>query len=211
MKGRYQKVCSSFCCKYLYNFYEYSYIGDMCLVFNLNCNIVELSEQYYRMHFDIYTRKFYHLKNTLLTKFSDIDEKWNIDWFISVDAKKDVVDSLLRASGCLDYCVHRILVQMPAQVKYAWNLKCTNPWLYITFYQSLYGYLFRLALYYCRKSFPSYFQEGMLEAISIQALAQVVKCLLYINPMNKILFWRNYNEILRHAFLYVCLHYENSV
>uniref|UniRef100_A0A0D9XSE8 BRO1 domain-containing protein n=1 Tax=Leersia perrieri TaxID=77586 RepID=A0A0D9XSE8_9ORYZ len=58
---------------------------------------------------------------------------------VSEDAKKDVVDSLLRASGCLDYCVHRILVQIPAQVK---------------------------------KSFPSYFQEGMLEAISIQALAQ---------------------------------------
>ncbi|XP_039824150.1 uncharacterized protein LOC120686056 isoform X1 [Panicum virgatum] len=59
---------------------------------------------------------------------------------VSEDAKKDVVDSLLRASGCLDYSVHRILVQIPAQVK---------------------------------KSFPSYLQEGMLEAISIQALAQV--------------------------------------
>jgi hypothetical protein len=34
-------------------------------------------------------------------------------------AKKDVVDSLLRASGCLDYSVHRILVQIPAHVKYA--------------------------------------------------------------------------------------------
>uniref|UniRef100_A0A0E0MFS7 BRO1 domain-containing protein n=1 Tax=Oryza punctata TaxID=4537 RepID=A0A0E0MFS7_ORYPU len=61
---------------------------------------------------------------------------------VSEDAKKDVVDSLLRASGCLDYCVHRILVQIPAQVK---------------------------------KSFPSYLQEGMLEAISIQALAQCVE------------------------------------
>ncbi|KQJ88458.1 uncharacterized protein LOC100839641 [Brachypodium distachyon] len=61
---------------------------------------------------------------------------------VSEDAKKDVVDSLLRASGCLDYCVHRILVQIPAQIK---------------------------------KSFPSYLQEGMLEAISIQALAQCVQ------------------------------------
>lgn len=39
------------------------------------------------------------------------------------DAKKDVVDSLLRASGCLDYSVHQILVQIPAQVKYAITLK----------------------------------------------------------------------------------------
>ena len=39
------------------------------------------------------------------------------------DAKKDVVDSLLRASGCLDYSVHRILVQIPAQVKYARTLQ----------------------------------------------------------------------------------------
>ncbi|GJN04789.1 hypothetical protein PR202_ga22361 [Eleusine coracana subsp. coracana] len=61
---------------------------------------------------------------------------------VSEDAKKDVVDSLLRASGCLDYSVHRILVQIPAQVK---------------------------------KSFPSFLQEGMLEAISIQALAQCVE------------------------------------
>ncbi|KAG0529913.1 hypothetical protein BDA96_05G138400 [Sorghum bicolor] len=61
---------------------------------------------------------------------------------VSEDAKKDVVDSLLRASGCLDYLVHRILVQIPAQVK---------------------------------KSFPCYLQEGMLEAISIQALAQCVE------------------------------------
>ncbi|CAD6256953.1 unnamed protein product [Miscanthus lutarioriparius] len=61
---------------------------------------------------------------------------------VSEDAKKDVVDSLLRASGCLDYSVHRILAQIPAQVK---------------------------------KSFPSYLQEGMLEAISIQALAQCVE------------------------------------
>ncbi|KAL5213717.1 hypothetical protein ABZP36_002869 [Zizania latifolia] len=55
------------------------------------------------------------------------------------DVKKDVIDSLLKASGCLDYSVHRILAQIPAQVK---------------------------------KSFPCYLQEGMLEAISIQALAQ---------------------------------------
>ncbi|NP_001169451.1 uncharacterized isoform X1 [Zea mays] len=61
---------------------------------------------------------------------------------VAEDAKKDVVDSLLRASGCLDYSVHRILVQIPAQVK---------------------------------KGFPSYLQEGMLEAISIQALAQCVE------------------------------------
>ena len=39
------------------------------------------------------------------------------------DAKKDVVDSLLRASGCLDYSVHRILVQIPAHVKYALTLQ----------------------------------------------------------------------------------------
>lgn len=39
-----------------------------------------------------------------------------------LDSKKDVVDSLLRASGCLDYSVHHILVQIPAQIKYAQNL-----------------------------------------------------------------------------------------
>ncbi|KAF7020993.1 hypothetical protein CFC21_034017 [Triticum aestivum] len=61
---------------------------------------------------------------------------------VSEDSKKDVVDSLLRASGCLDYSVHHILVQIPAQIK---------------------------------KSFPSYLQEGMLEAISIQSLAQCVE------------------------------------
>ncbi|KAL5204850.1 hypothetical protein ABZP36_009721 [Zizania latifolia] len=61
---------------------------------------------------------------------------------VSEDAKKDVVDLLLKASGCLDYSVHHILVQIPAQVK---------------------------------KSFPCYLQEGMLEAISIQALAQCVE------------------------------------
>ncbi|VAH56957.1 unnamed protein product [Triticum turgidum subsp. durum] len=63
---------------------------------------------------------------------------------VSEDSKKDVVDSLLRASGCLDYSVHHILVQIPAQIK---------------------------------KSFPSYLQEGMLEAISIQSLAQAHYCL----------------------------------
>ncbi|KAL5207010.1 hypothetical protein ABZP36_031445 [Zizania latifolia] len=36
---------------------------------------------------------------------------------VSKDAKKDVVDSLLKASGCLDYSVHHILAQIPAQVK----------------------------------------------------------------------------------------------
>ena len=41
----------------------------------------------------------------------------------SADAKQDVVDSLLRASGCLDYYVHRILVQIPAHVKYALTLQ----------------------------------------------------------------------------------------
>ncbi|KAL5207001.1 hypothetical protein ABZP36_031436 [Zizania latifolia] len=30
---------------------------------------------------------------------------------------KDVIDSLLKASGCLDYSMHRILAQIPAQVK----------------------------------------------------------------------------------------------
>ncbi|KAL5213306.1 hypothetical protein ABZP36_024153 [Zizania latifolia] len=58
------------------------------------------------------------------------------------DAKKDVVNSLLKASGCLDYSVNRILAQIPAQVM---------------------------------KSFPCYLQEGMLEAISIQTLAQCVE------------------------------------
>ncbi|KAM3197506.1 hypothetical protein ACQJBY_072897 [Aegilops geniculata] len=61
---------------------------------------------------------------------------------VSEDSKKDVVDSLLRASGCLDYSVHHILIKIPAQIK---------------------------------KGFPSYLQEGMLEAISIQSLAQCVE------------------------------------
>uniref|UniRef100_A0ACD5Z1X2 Uncharacterized protein n=1 Tax=Avena sativa TaxID=4498 RepID=A0ACD5Z1X2_AVESA len=65
-----------------------------------------------------------------------------IETNVSEDSKKDVVDSLLRASGYLDYSVHRLLVQIPAQIK---------------------------------TTFPSYLQEGMLEAISIQALAQCVE------------------------------------
>lgn len=68
--------------------------------------------------------------------------QYGIEKKVSEDSKKDVVDSLLRASGCLDYSVHRLLVQIPVQIK---------------------------------KSFPSYLQEGMLEAISIQALAQCVE------------------------------------
>ncbi|CAM0876436.1 unnamed protein product [Alopecurus aequalis] len=68
--------------------------------------------------------------------------QYGIERKVSEDSKKDVVESLLRASGCLDYSVHRLLFQIPAQIK---------------------------------KSFPSYLQEGMLEAISIQALAQCVE------------------------------------
>ncbi|KAM0859052.1 hypothetical protein ACQ4PT_047468 [Festuca glaucescens] len=68
--------------------------------------------------------------------------QYGIEKKVSEDSKKDVVDSLLRASGCLDYSVHRLLVQIPVQIK---------------------------------KSFPSYLQEGILEAISIQALAQCVE------------------------------------
>lgn len=68
--------------------------------------------------------------------------QYGIEKKVSEDSKKDVVDSLLRASGCLDYSVHGLLVQIPAHIK---------------------------------KSFPSYLQEGMLEAISIQALAQCVE------------------------------------
>nr|XP_010929626.1 uncharacterized protein LOC105051051 isoform X2 [Elaeis guineensis] len=57
-------------------------------------------------------------------------------------AKKVAVDLLLKAAGCLDYCVHHILVQLPMQI---------------------------------RKSLPSSLEEGMSEAISIQALAQSVE------------------------------------
>ncbi|KAJ3671825.1 hypothetical protein LUZ60_007904 [Juncus effusus] len=58
------------------------------------------------------------------------------------DSKKDVVDLLLKASGCLDYCVHNILINIPIQI---------------------------------RKNLPSNLQQGTLEAISIQALAQGVE------------------------------------
>ncbi|KAF3334463.1 BRO1-like domain-containing protein [Carex littledalei] len=34
---------------------------------------------------------------------------------VSEDSKKDVVELLLKASGCLEYCVHHILVQIPTQ------------------------------------------------------------------------------------------------
>ncbi|KAJ4733058.1 Endosomal targeting BRO1-like domain-containing protein [Rhynchospora pubera] len=36
---------------------------------------------------------------------------------VSEDSKKDVVDLLIKASGCLEYCVHHILVQIPIQVR----------------------------------------------------------------------------------------------
>ncbi|KAJ3701495.1 hypothetical protein LUZ61_005200 [Rhynchospora tenuis] len=61
---------------------------------------------------------------------------------VSEDSKKDVVDLLLKASGCLEYCVHHILVQIPIQV---------------------------------RKNLPSNLQQGTLEAISIQTLAQGIE------------------------------------
>lgn len=61
---------------------------------------------------------------------------------ISEDSKKFAVDLLLKASGCLDYCVRHIMVQLPLQI---------------------------------RKNLPNSLQEGMLEAISVQALAQGVE------------------------------------
>lgn len=61
---------------------------------------------------------------------------------VSEDSKKVAVDLLLKASGCLDYCVRHIMVHLPLQI---------------------------------RKKLPNNLQEGMLEAISIQALAQSVQ------------------------------------
>ncbi|XP_020106484.1 uncharacterized protein LOC109722764 isoform X2 [Ananas comosus] len=61
---------------------------------------------------------------------------------VSEDSKKDVIDLLIKASGCLDYCAHHIIVHIPSQI---------------------------------RKNLPNTFQEGTLEAASIQALAQGVE------------------------------------
>ncbi|KAG1370183.1 hypothetical protein COCNU_15G005490 [Cocos nucifera] len=77
--------------------------------------------------------------NLMLVPKDSLDE---CERKVSEGAKKVAVDLLLKAAGCLDYCVHRIHVQLPMQI---------------------------------RKSLPSSLQEGMLEAISIQALAQSVE------------------------------------
>ncbi|XP_038989345.1 uncharacterized protein LOC103708086 isoform X1 [Phoenix dactylifera] len=77
--------------------------------------------------------------NLMLVPKDSMDECGKV---VSEDAKKVAVDLLLKAAGCLDYCVRHILVQLPMQI---------------------------------RKSLPSSLQEGMLEAISVQALAQSVE------------------------------------
>lgn len=58
---------------------------------------------------------------------------------VSSDCKRDAVDSLLKASGCLVFCVREILAHLPPDIK---------------------------------KTFSKDFQDGVLEAISIQALGQ---------------------------------------
>ncbi|OAY66998.1 hypothetical protein ACMD2_04976 [Ananas comosus] len=65
-----------------------------------------------------------------------------IGYYFWADSKKDVIDLLIKASGCLDYCAHHIIVHIPSQI---------------------------------RKNLPNTFQEGTLEAASIQALAQGVE------------------------------------
>ncbi|CAL9178530.1 unnamed protein product [Musa hybrid cultivar] len=61
---------------------------------------------------------------------------------VSEDSKRVAIDLLLKASGCLEYCVHQILVHLPMQI---------------------------------RKSLPNDLQDGILESISSQALAQGVE------------------------------------
>ncbi|WOL01750.1 hypothetical protein Cni_G10467 [Canna indica] len=61
---------------------------------------------------------------------------------VSEDSKSVAIDLLLKASGCLEYCVRHLLVHLPMQI---------------------------------RKSLPSDLQEGILESISSQALAQGVE------------------------------------
>ncbi|KAJ6751392.1 hypothetical protein OIU85_001878 [Salix viminalis] len=58
---------------------------------------------------------------------------------VSSDCKRDSVDLLLKASGCLVFCVHEIMAHLPPDIK---------------------------------KKFSRDFQDGALEAISIQALGQ---------------------------------------
>lgn len=73
----------------------------------------------------------------LIPKASDEDER-----MVSEDSKKDAVVLLIKASGCLDYCVHHILVYLPLEI---------------------------------RNRLPNELQEGVLEAISTEALAQGVE------------------------------------
>ncbi|XP_020246818.1 uncharacterized protein LOC109824600 isoform X1 [Asparagus officinalis] len=61
---------------------------------------------------------------------------------VSEDSKKFAVDLLLKASGCLDYCLRGVMVNLPLHL---------------------------------RKNLPHGMQEGMLEAMSTQALAQGVE------------------------------------
>ncbi|KAJ6949183.1 hypothetical protein NC651_003247 [Populus alba x Populus x berolinensis] len=58
---------------------------------------------------------------------------------VSSDCKRDSVDLLLKASGCLVFCVREIMAHLPPDIK---------------------------------KKFSEDFQDGVLEAISIQALGQ---------------------------------------
>ncbi|CAN1243804.1 hypothetical protein LINPERPRIM_LOCUS5830 [Linum perenne] len=84
---------------------------------------------------------------------------------VSSDCKREAVDLLLKASGYLEFCIHDASTQIPPEIKYGeissmnfWKLALDH-WLWLTIFIN-------------RKSLPKDLQDGVLDAISIQALGQ---------------------------------------
>lgn len=103
-------------------------------------------------------------------------------FFVLLDAKKVAVDLLLKASGFLEYCIHHILVHLPIHIRYAIPDIPDISSIYLSvfsfpvFFFLCYVLNVHLLIYTCRRNLPKDLQEGVLEAVSIQALGQVILC-----------------------------------
>ncbi|KAF1885973.1 hypothetical protein Lal_00032283 [Lupinus albus] len=83
---------------------------------------------------------------------------------VSSDSKREAVDLLLKASGYLEFCVQDILTRIPSETNFGSVVLKT---LLRTNLQTKY-----------RKMLPKDLQDGVLEAIAIQALGQGIIALL---------------------------------